>query len=229
MKMTRLSKVLLGCAAVTTLSACSSAPSHYDGAHMTPVNVPMDTTSLGKSTSDRIAPHDLLEIDVFKVPDLSKDVRVDNDGNITLPLIGSVHAEGLSASKLEQVIAQRLAKDYMNNPQVNVFVKESTHNKVTVAGSVQQSGVFPVTGEVTLLQAISMAGGVDKLADHGNVYLFRKNGNVVQRYRVNLDAISRGLAPDPTLMPDDRVVVLDSHGKVMMDNLRGLIAPISVF
>jgi polysaccharide export outer membrane protein len=170
-----------------------------------------------------------VEVDVYKVPDLSKDVRVDSDGNITLPLIGSVHAAGLSASQLERVIAQKLAKDYMNNPQVNVFVKESTRNKVTVAGAVQQSGVFPVTGEITLLQAISQAQGLNKLADQHNIFLFRKNGKVVQRYRVNLDAINRGLAPDPVLMPDDRIVVLDSKGKVLMDNLRGFIAPVTVF
>lgn len=228
MKTTSLSHLIIGCAAMASLHGCSSSPPRNYVTPM-PVSVPMDSFSAGESVSDRIGKHDLLEVAVFKVPDLSKTVRVDSRGNITLPLVGSIRAAGQTTATLEQAIASRLAKDYIHDPQVSVFVKESANNRVTVAGSVKQAGVFPVTGDVTLLQAISMAGGMDKLADGGKVYLFRQNGNRVQRYRVNMDAISQGYAPDPMLMPNDRVVVLDSQGKVLLDNLKGMIAPVSVF
>lgn len=228
MKIINLSNLVIGCAALVSLHGCSSAPPKHYITPM-PVSVPTDSFSTGTSVSDRIGAYDLLEISVFKVPDLSKAVRVDGRGNITLPLTGSIRAAGQTAASLEKAIASRLAKDYMHDPQVSVFVKESAKNRVTVAGSVKQSGVFPVTGDVTLLQAIAMAGGMDKLADGSTVYLLRKTGNRVQRYRVNMDAINRGLAPDPMLMPDDRIVVLDSKGKVLLDNLRGMIAPVSVF
>lgn len=226
----KLPTALLGCAAIAALQGCAAAPSHtrHDTYPM-PVSVPTDYTAASRTqTHDRIHPQDLLEISVFKVPELSKTVRVDDNGNIALPLVGTIHAAGINANTLERTIAARLGKDYMHNPQVNVFVKESTRNRVTVAGSVRQSGIFPTAGETTLLQAIALAGGLDKLADHNSVFLFRKQGNRVQRYRVNIDAISRGLAADPLLMPDDRVVVLDSQGKVLLDNLRGLISPINV-
>ena len=219
-----LSAVLLGCAAVSALGGCSTAPTHYAPSNrMLPVSVPTDYAN-PPSVRDQINKQDLLEVTVFKVPDLSKTVRVDDRGNITLPLVGSIRASGLSPSELESAIASRLARDYMHDPQVNVYVKEATRNRVTVAGSVHQSGIFPAAGETTLLQAIALAGGLDKLADQQNIYLFRKTGNRVQRYRVNLDAIMQGAAPDPVLMPDDRVVVLDSQGKVLMENLLGFIA-----
>lgn len=228
MKTPNLTHLLIGCAALVSLHGCSSSPPRHYVTPM-PASVPMDSFSTGTSVSDRIGKHDLLEVSVFKVPDLSKTVRVDGRGNITLPLVGSIRAAGQTTASMEQAIAKRLARDYMHDPQVSVFVKESANNRVTVAGSVKQSGVFPVTGDVSLLQAIAMAGGMDKLADGGKVYLFRKQGSRVQRYRVNMEAISRGLAPDPMLMPDDRVVVLDSRGKVLLDNLKGMIAPVSVF
>ena len=100
-----------------------------------------------KAGSDLIAKQDLLEITVFKVPDLSREIRVGNNGSITFPLIGGVHAHGLTPAQLERQIEQRLGKDFMNNPQVTVVVKESTKNRVTVEGAVR---AFAVSNSSTL-------------------------------------------------------------------------------
>ncbi|HPE61461.1 MAG TPA: SLBB domain-containing protein [Thiolinea sp.] len=160
--------------------------------------------------SDVIAVNDLLEINIFKVPDLSRSLRVDNRGFITFPLIGPVRAQGLSPSQLEKTLAQKLGATYMNNPQVSVLVKESTQNRVTVEGAVKKPGMFPVSGTVTVLQAIALAEGVTDKADLHSAVLLRRDprGQVVQ-LPIDLAAIRTGRMQDPLLLQDDRVVVAE--------------------
>lgn len=224
MKMTW--KLLLTLLTVSALTACSSgAPSH---AELPASSMPVASSGslpTGTSGSDRIAPQDLLEIEVFKVPDLSKEVRVDDGGNITLALIGTVHAEGMSASQLEKQIASRLEKDYMHNPQVNVLVKESTGSKVTISGSVRKPGVYPLAGDTTVTQAIALAEGLDRLAVKDNVTLFR-NG---KPYTVHLEDINQGKIPDPIVMAGDKIQVHTSGVRDSMDTVRGFIAPFTFF
>ena len=159
------------------------------------------------------------------MPDLSKEVRVDDGGNITLPLIGTVRAAGMSASELEQSIASLLEKDYMHNPQVNVFVKESTSNKVTVSGAVNKPGVYQLSTDTTVTQAIAMAEGVNRLAIKDTVTVFR-NG---RPFTVQLEAINKGLQPDPLIRAGDKIQVYTSETKETMDNVRGLISPLTIF
>ena len=224
-------KLCLLMLAALALSACSSnnAPRYtaLPSSSAPSMNAAAMAAALpeGKSGSDLIAPQDLLEINVFKVPDLSKEVRVDDSGNISLALIGSVHAAGLSASQLEQQIAGRLEKDYMHNPQVNVLVKEATHNKITVGGAVNKPGVFPLAGDTTVTQAIAMAEGLNKLAVKNNVTVFR-NG---QPFTVELESVSKGLQPDPMVSAGDKIYVPTSGTKETIDNMRGNIAPFTLF
>lgn len=219
-------KFFLTLLAAAALTACSSgsAPTYSElpGSTLAASSGSLPT---GTSGSDRIAPQDLLEIDVFKVPDLSKEVRVDDNGNITLALIGTVRAKGLTASQLERQIASRLEKDYMHNPQVNVLVKESTGSTVTVSGSVRKPGVYPLAGDTTVTQAIALAEGLDRLAVKDNITLFR-NG---KPYTVRLDDISKGRIPDPMVMAGDKIQVHTSGVKEGMDNVRGFVAPFTFF
>jgi polysaccharide export outer membrane protein len=222
MKMTW--KFLFTLMAAMALTACSGgAPSYAE----LPGSSVAASGSLptGTSGSDRIAPQDLLEIEVFKVPDLSKEVRVDDNGNITLALIGTVHAEGMSASQLEKQIASRLEKDYMHNPQVNVLVKESAGSKITVSGSVRKPGVYPLEGDTTVTQAIALAEGMDRLATKDTITLFR-NG---KPYSVPYEAITKGQVPDPMVMAGDKIQVHASGIKEGMDNVRGFVAPFTFF
>ena len=161
-----------------------------------------------KAGSDLISKQDLLEITVFKVPDLSREIRVGNNGSITFPLIGSVHAHGLTPAQLERQIEQQLGKDFMNNPQVTVVVKESTKNRVTVEGAVRTPGVFPVTGDMTVLQAIALAGGLAEKADTHRAVLLRRNfrGQISQQ-PIDIAAIRQGRMQDLMLLQDDRIVV----------------------
>lgn len=159
--------------------------------------------------NDHIQAQDLLDIQVYKVPDLSKiGVRVSDSGHVSLPLIGSVRAKGLTSEQLENSIEQRLASRYLKNPQVTVLVKEATQRRVTIEGFVIKPGVYPVKGGGTLLQAIATSGGLSEFANINKIFLFRKApSGAVSRYHVNLKAIRNGAAKDPILHNDDRIVI----------------------
>lgn len=163
-----------------------------------------------RTFSDAIGSQDVIEVTVYKVPELSKTVQVDSGGNITMPLIGSVRAKGLSPSALESEIARRLERDFMNNPQVSVLVKQSAQNRITVEGSVKAPGVFPVNNDMSLLQAVALAGGTSQAEVPHAVMLHRRGQGGMIQQRIDLDAVRSGIAPDVPLQQDDRIVVLEA-------------------
>jgi polysaccharide export outer membrane protein len=114
---------------------------------------------------------------------------------------------GLSQGELEKRLADLLGKNLLQNPQVSVFIKEFTAQRVTVEGEVNKQGVFPISGEVTLLQVIVMAGGLKEQAVANQVMLFRKQVGGVRTYQVDLNMIRNGMANDPTVHNEDRIVV----------------------
>lgn len=184
-----------------------------------------------KQTEYKIGPNDLLLLDVFRVEELSREVRVTETGTISLPLIGTMKVVGLSQQQLEKLLANKLAKSYLQNPQVSVSVKEFTSKEVTVAGSVKTPGVFPIKGEVTLSQAVALAGGLVPLADPEAVVLFRpKNDGTFKAYNVNLVAIRDGKIRDPYLNGKDQVVVHESGSRVwlgrVINTVRGILSPV---
>ena len=110
---------------------------------------------------------------VFKVPDLSKTVQVGEDGTITYPLIGQVHAAGRTAHDLEVDLKQKLGEKYLRSPQINVLVKEYNSQRVTISGAVKTTGVYAIKGRTTLLQVIAMAGDIDGSTASGDIVVFR--------------------------------------------------------
>ncbi len=175
-----------------------------------------------------IGSYDLLEISIFQSPGLSRTVRVNSRGEINLPLIGVVQAGGLSGYDLEQTIAKKYGDKYLQNPQVGVFIKEYTSQKITVEGSVKKAGVFPITGRTTLLQVIAMASGFEAVADVETVRVYRLNADgTKETHTYNLTEIREGRVADPQVQGNDIVVVGESSGKAMLkgltDTLRGFI------
>lgn len=178
----------------------------------------------------RIGPSDLIEISVFQVPDLSKTVRVSAQGALTLPLIGRIEAGGLTAQELEALIAKKLSENYLQDPQVSVFIKEYISQRVTVEGSVNRPGVFPISGRTTLLQAIAMAGGLDKLANQSDIKLFRNRRDGTQEtIDFDLEPIRKGEAPDPVLSTSDVVVVGKSGTRSAIKDVTETLRDISIF
>jgi polysaccharide biosynthesis/export protein len=117
----------------------------------------------------RIGPDDQLQVTVFDAPDLSQTVRVGGDGEISLPLLGTIKAAGLTPRELELVLQALLHRTYMKDPQVTVTVTEMQSHSVSVMGAVKQPGVFQIRGTKTLLEMLSMAQGL--APDAGNEVL----------------------------------------------------------
>ncbi|MEZ5478888.1 MAG: SLBB domain-containing protein [Thiolinea sp.] len=181
-----------------------------------------------KAGSDVLQIRDLLEITVFKVPDLTRELRIANDGSITFPLIGRVQAQGRTPAALEREIAAKLETNFINNPQVTVVVKESVQNRVTVEGAVKQPGVFPVTGSMTVLQAVALAGGLDPKADARRAVLLRRNARgQISQQPIDIAAIRRGQMQDLMLLQDDRIVI--PEGTYNRFTVSGAVASPGVF
>lgn len=151
---------------------------------------------------------DLLDVKVLYADDISRTVRVDAQGNISLPLVGVIKAEQLTTYQLEQAIAAKLSQDLLQNPQVTVFVKEFTSQRMTIQGAVKRTGVYDFQGKATLLSAISMAGGLDEKANENLVKVIRrKPGEAAQTLSFNLESVRLNKISDPVLHNGDIVVV----------------------
>jgi polysaccharide export outer membrane protein len=164
----------------------------------------------------RIGPEDLLEIQVFGVDQLSRTVRVNALGLISLPLIGNLEVGGLTAQEAETLVVMRLTQSYLQNPQVSLFIKEYTTQRVTVEGAVTRPGIYPLRGPTTLLRSLALAGGQGGLSDMSEVMLFRQDAAGTRETRVyDVERIRRGELEDPTVLNDDLIVVNRSPGRVI--------------
>jgi polysaccharide export outer membrane protein len=191
---------------------------------------PAFTGSLGDAPADyRIGGLDVLEVTVFGVPELTKMVQVSSSGWISLPLIGPVTASGKSVAELEAEIADRLGATYLQSPQVGIFVKEATSQRVTVGGAVRQPGIFPIAGRMTLLQMIALAQGLDPIADPRTIIVFRNVGGQRMAARFDLSAISTGKADDPVIRAGDIVMVDQSGAKAALRSIAQALPVISIF
>ncbi len=112
----------------------------------------------------RIGPEDLLEISVFEVEKLNETVRVSFQGNISLPLLGTLRVKGLTAGELEREIRELLAEKYLQDPHVTVFIKEYRSRRISVIGAVVKPDVYTVTGQKTILDMLATAGGLKEEA-----------------------------------------------------------------
>jgi polysaccharide biosynthesis/export protein len=127
-----------------------------------------------------LGPEDVLRIDVFQVPELSNlEVRVANDGTITVPLLGCVEAAGLTATQLADKLQSEWGQSYLQNPQVTVFVKQFQAKPVSVVGAVERPGLFYLTGPRTLVEVLSIEGDLAKRTSSPagpTVYVTRHGG-----------------------------------------------------
>lgn len=167
----------------------------------------------------KIGPLDVLDVSVFKVPDLTKTVQVSEDGTINYPLIGDFPAAGRTAKELEHDLTQKLGAKYLRDPQVTVLVKEFNSQRVTISGSVKTSGVYAIKGNTSLMQVIAMAGDIDSTTDSGDIILFRTVNGQRSAARFDIDAIKAGRAEDPQVQPGDIIVVDTSATKVAFSNV----------
>jgi polysaccharide export outer membrane protein len=184
--------------------------------------------SAPKAGGYKIGPYDVLEVTVFKVPELTKSVQVADSGSINLPLVGELPAAGRTAQDVERDLTRKLGAKYLQSPQVSVFVKEFNSQRITIDGSVKKPGVFPYRNSVSLLQAIAMADGLDKDSD-STIVVFRVSNGKKSAARFDVSEIRDGKAEDPDLQPGDTIIAGQSMIKTTFNNVLRVLPSAGLF
>ena len=135
----------------------------------------------------RVGPKDLLEISVFGAEELSRTVRVSEDGKVSLPLLGEVLVDGLTKSELEKKLADLLGEKYVQNPQVTVFIREYQSKRVSVLGAVERPGPYQLLGRQTLMQIVSEAGGLTRDAGSDIIIIRQLPDGTSTSLRISID------------------------------------------
>ena len=155
-----------------------------------------------------IGPGDVLAIDVWKEPEVSRALPVRPDGRLSLPLAGELKAQGLTTDQLAAEITERLTK-YIDHPAVTVMVQDAQSRRFNILDMVNRPGSFALNQPTTVLDAIAQAGGLRDFAHPAKIYVIRKVNGVEWRYPFNYNDVSRGLHPEENILlkPNDIVVV----------------------
>lgn len=155
-----------------------------------------------------IGANDVLSINVWKEPDISRSVPVRSDGKISLPLAGEVQAAGLTPLKLEQDIASKL-QSFISEPEVTVIVQQINSQKFNILGMVTRPGSYSLTNSSTVLDAIAAAGGFRDFAKEKSIYILRQNANGTERMPFNYKDVIKGknVSQNIKLQPNDTIVV----------------------
>jgi polysaccharide biosynthesis/export protein len=156
----------------------------------------------------KIGAQDVLNIDVWKEPEITRTVPVRPDGKITLPLINDVQAAGLTPMELAHTIRDELKK-YLNDPQVSVTVQQINSQRVYVTGEVVHPGAFPLLPNMTVLEALTSSGGFTQFAKTKSIYVLRMQGGKQSKLPFNYKAVLSGKKPADNiqLQPGDTIVV----------------------
>ena len=165
-------------------------------------------SSPANDTTYVIGPEDLLTIDVWKEKELSGPVPVRPDGKISLPLLNDVQAAGLTPMELMSSLTEKLKK-YVSDPTVTVTVTTINSRKVYILGEVTRPGAFPLVPDMTVLQAITSAGGPTPYAKKSGIYVLRNQNGTQTKLPFNYKQVVRGGSPEQNifLKSGDTVVV----------------------
>jgi len=194
--MTAFARLTIAALVAAQLSACGGAPPR-------PVRLPppVETASLGDG--------DVIEVLVYDEPSMSKTYKVAPNGTIDFPFAGTIDVEGKEPQDVAEILRARLRDGkILKNPQISVLVKEVNSKKFAVFGQVQKPGQFPMTEGMTVVQAISLAGGFTPLADRDRVTLNRKiSKDKVVRVVFSVAAMTEGKINDVPLQAGDTIYV----------------------
>ena len=155
-----------------------------------------------------IGSEDVLMIDVWKEPEISRTVPVRRDGKISLPLLNDVQAAGLTPSQLSTEIERRLRSDLVN-PHVTVIVTQMSSQRIYILGQVIRGGAYPLVPDMTAVQALSIAGGFTPFANLKKIYVMRTVNGAEQTFPINYKAVMSGHKPQQNvhLKAGDTIVV----------------------
>lgn len=223
---------IAACLALSALAACGKttpvggAPG-VQVASVSEMPVPTMADFTPEASDALIRPLDVLDVQLFGVEDLSRAVQVSATGAIDYPLIGSIQAMGRTTDELANDIEARMRATYVRDPDITVRITGRAVQNLTVSGEVARPGRYPVEGPVTLMEAVALGGGLAEEAKRDEVLVFRTIGD--ERYIgvYNLQGIARGNYADPTVYPNDIVMVGDSPGRRRLQNILEIATAVS--
>ena len=155
-----------------------------------------------------IAPEDVLTIDVWKEPEISRTVPVRRDGKISLPLLNDLQAAGLTPTQLGAEIVEKLRATIVH-PQVTVIVAQMSSLRIYILGQVTRAGAYPLVPDMTVMQALSIAGGFTPYANLKKIYVMRSENGASKIFPMNYKEVVSGHKPQQNipLKPGDTIVV----------------------
>jgi polysaccharide export outer membrane protein len=199
----------LGVLLALGMGGCSSLP-FFDWNGRAVSSPPPEPAALDRD-SYLIGPDDVVQVVVWKNPDLSVTVPVRPDGRISVPLVDDVQAAGLTTDELKLVLSEKL-EEFVKNPEVTVIVTSINSKRIYIMGGINNQTSFNLTQDMRVLDAIASAGGFTTFADKDDVKILRRQGGGLVEYRFDYDAFVKGDAPLESnflLQPGDTIVVPD--------------------
>ena len=189
---------------------CLPLANAQDNAKQSSPSTPTSSASpVATTDSDyKIGPQDVVRIDVWKEPDITRTIPVRPDGKISLPLLNDVQAAGLTAIQLGNSIRDGLTK-YITSPQVTVTVTEINSRRVYLTGEVNRAGAIPLLPNMTVLQALSSGGGFTQFAKVKSIYVLRNEDGKQVKHPFNYKEVRNGKNPEQNilLLPGDVIVI----------------------
>lgn len=223
--MRRLCVVLL---AASILSGCAGMKPPVSTERLTVVEnsatlpAPLRSDLTAEDRPALIGPLDTIEVDVFGIPELRREMQVDASGRIAMPLAGTVDARGKTAEELARTIETSLRANHVREPQVTINIKASVSQVVTIDGQVIEPGLYPVTNQMTLMRVIASAKGFSEFARENDVVILRTVNNQRMAGLYNVAAIRRGAYDDPLVYANDVIIVGDSPQRRMFRDVVSL-------
>jgi polysaccharide export outer membrane protein len=218
--------------ATIALAGCASSPEPNIGASViTPrADYGQSDYTFAKPTTYNLRPADRISVTVFREPDLSLEgVRIGVEGNVSMPMLGSIPAAGMTAKEFEQDVTRRLAALGLKSPMVSVNIFEYASHLVTVEGAVEKPGVYAFQPGARLSSAVALASGPKRTAKLEQVAVFRESPNGIMIAKFDYSQVKQGTMLDPVLQPGDRVVMGTDGLSVFWEDLLKALPAFGVF
>jgi polysaccharide export outer membrane protein len=201
-----LALILGALPAAAQQSAAADAPGAAPARQSDSTAAAAERDGAASAAAYRLGPEDVIEVFVWKEPELSTTATVRPDGRITLPLVGELVASSKTVAELEEQITERL-QSYIELPVVTVSVSEINSPKIAILGEVHRPGRYVIPQRTTVLDALAMGGGFTEYAKRDRVMVLRKTASGVQRIRVNVKQLLHDGGDPVYLQPGDTVHV----------------------
>jgi polysaccharide export outer membrane protein len=214
------------------LAGCASTPDPIIGASVTTPRADLGQSdySFQRPTSYVLRPADQISVTVFREPEFSLEgVKIGVEGNVSLPMLGSIPAAGMTAKQFEQDVTRRLAAVGLKSPLVSINITEYASHLVTVEGAVNTPGVYTFQPGARLSSAIAQARGPKRTAKIQQVAVFRESAQGIMVAKFDYQQMSQGTMLDPVLQPGDRVVMGTDGLSVFWEDLLKALPAFGVF